>query len=105
MTQQVGLVEAKLGGGRVVPLLASLAFRNSHRGSWFVPLDPTRLEGELVAESASRAGYTRAGPGWAWPDTSQPTLTEREALECLLDTLAEERAVRPATHWGFTTLH
>ena len=56
----VGIVEADIQHhGKVLPVIACLGFKNSNKGSWFVPIDPERLEGNLIGESATRIGFLR----------------------------------------------
>ena len=56
----VGIVEADIQHhGKVLPVIACLGFKNSNKGSWFVPIDPDRLEGNLISESATRIGFLR----------------------------------------------
>jgi hypothetical protein len=39
----VGIVEDDLQHqGRVLPVIVTFGFRNSHKGSWFVPVQPAR---------------------------------------------------------------
>ena len=56
----VGIVEADIQHhGKVLPVIACLGFRNSNKGSWFVPVDPERVEGNLIMESATKIGFLR----------------------------------------------
>ena len=56
----VGIVEADIQHhGKVLPVLACIGFKNSNRGSWFVPVHPERVEGNLIMESATKIGFLR----------------------------------------------
>ena len=84
---QISLLETKTG-----PLLGTIGFRNSHRGSWFVPLDPGR-DSTVSAASATSIGFVQTGGDWRWgAEGSLACLGEAEALLCLLSALTAERA-------------
>ena len=85
----IGLLERE--GGRAAQL-GTIGFRNNHRGSWFVPLDPSRTP-HVTNSSAESLGFVKAGEGWSWgKEGSLACLGEAEALLCLLSALTAERA-------------
>ena len=86
----IGLLERE--GGRAAQL-GTIGFRNNHRGSWFVPLDPGRTS-HVINSSAESLGFVKAGEGpWSWgQEGSLACLGEAEALLCLLSALTAERS-------------
>ena len=85
----IGLLERE--GGRTAQL-GTIGFRNNHRGSWFVPLDPSRTP-HVTNSSAESLGFVKSGEGWSWgKEGSLACLGEAEALLCLLSALTAERA-------------
>ena len=56
----IGIVEVDIKHqDKVLPTIAHLGFRDSHKGSWFAAVNPDRFEGDLVQESAVKAGFKR----------------------------------------------
>jgi len=90
----VGILEVDIQyQGRVLPVLGTLGFRNSQKGSWFVPVEPTRKEGSIVVDS-TKLGFAQFGSTWVWSqDTTATCLVEREALECFISVLREEKEI------------
>ena len=85
----IGLLEKE---GDQTAQLGTIGFRNNHRGSWFVPLDPGRTPG-VTKTSAESLGFVKTEQGWNWgKDGSLACLGEAEALLCFLSALTAERA-------------
>ena len=56
----IGIVEVDIKHqNKVLPTIAHLGFRDSHKGSWFAAVNQDRFEGDLVEESAVKAGFKR----------------------------------------------
>jgi len=91
----VGVLEVDIQHqGRVLPVLGTLGFRNSQKGSWFVPVEPSRTEGNIVLESATKLGFVQYGSTWVWSQENTATcLVEQEALECFISVLKEEKEI------------
>jgi len=91
----VGVLEVDIQHqGRVLPVLGTLGFRNSQKGSWFVPIEPSRTEGNIVVESATKLGFVQYGSSWVWSqDNTATCLVEQEALECFISVLKEEKEI------------
>jgi len=88
----VGIIELEIGlEGKMSPSIGTLGFRNSLKGSWFVPIKPEIKEGKVIHDSAKQLGFSLVGNAWVWgQEDTTSCLGEKEALTCFLSTLQEE---------------
>ena len=94
----IGIVEVDIKHqNKVLPVIAYLGFRNSHKGSWFVAVDQRRMEGDIVEESAVKAGFKWSNDHWQWNNCDGvDILSEKEALVSFINTLSDEKRLSRA---------
>ena len=87
----IGIVEVDIKHEqRVLPMIAYIGIHTDRRKSWFTAVDQNRLEGNLIEESAIKAGFQRFNDGnWQYK-ANVASYSEKESLLVLIHFLSEE---------------